>query len=296
MRGALPKELQAVGNMTGLVAGRSLVYASALMVALLCGCGPATPARHPDREGARVLEAALSTYGGLKTYEDSGVVVTTYWHEDSPRIHGALISFETAFARPSSFRFVYNNAANTDDQTHGFVVSTSAGVWSRSDGKQKIEQARSGDAAVTSLAGVTEGSVAIVWDLLARRNPWKCEEEMPATVAAIGREVIAGKRCLRLRVEHPRCDPVDLWLDESTHLVRKVLERGHLPGTGSRERLDELLKRAPPELHEKLRKNAEKATPFFWETTIYFGPQLGRDIPATEFEIPPERTPRTPAP
>jgi len=283
--------------MSRLVIGRSVVGGLTLIVALLCGCGPSPHARHPEGDGARVLDAVLSTYGGLKTYEDSGVVVTTYWHEDSPRISGALIRFETAFARPSSFRFVYNNAANTDDQTRGFVVSTSAGVWSRSDGEQKIAQARSGDAAVTSLAGVTEGSVAIVWDLLARRNPWKCEEEMPATVAAIGREVIAGKGCLRLRVQHSRCDPVDLWIDESTHLVRKVLERGHLPGTSSRERLDELLKRAPPELHEKLRKNAEKATPFFWETTVHFGPQVGRDIPAAEFEMPaPERTPRTPAP
>jgi hypothetical protein len=266
--------------------GRRVAYA-AVMVGLLCGCGPAPQARHPDEDGTRVLEGVLSTYAGLKTYDDSGVVISTYWPEQGGRIHGGFISFRTAFSRPDSFRFVYTDAFNASDEKRpGLVLSTPAGVWSRSAGEEEIETARSGEEAVNAFVGVTRGSVDIAWSLLARRNPWQCKGNSPRAVTAIGREPIAGKTCLKLHVERPPCDSVDLWIDESTNLVRKVQERGHLAGTSARKNLDELLKIAPPELHDALRRTAERAGPFFYERTIYFGPRVDQEIAPEQFQKP----------
>jgi hypothetical protein len=265
------------------------------MVAL-SGCGPTPEPKHPEQDGSRALEAALSTYGGLKTYADTGVVLTTHWSENGPRVHAKLISFKTAFVRPGSFRFIYSDASSSDDATYGFVLSSPEGAWMRSDGDASIESSESGEAAVGALTGVTQGAVGTVWALLARRNPWQCRGDDPRSVVAIGREKIAGNECLTLRVERLGCGPIDVSVDENTHLVRKVVERGHLPGTSARENLERLLKIAPPELHETLRRNAErKASPFYYETTIYFGPRVDQNVPAEEFQKP-QPQPRTPAP
>ena len=276
---------------------RARVHARVLQLCVLpivlvaLGCGPSSRAKQPANDvGQRVLESTLATYRSLSTYEDDGVVVTTYLSDSSPRAHAKLISFRTRFVKPQSFRFGYIDASNQDAASAGFVLATPSGAWTRLDGDEAIETDDSAEAAVSALTGVTSGSVQIIWSLLAGRNPWQCDAD-PYLVFAVGREPLADAHCLKLRLESPRCDAVEICVDEKTHLVRRVAERSHLPALSAsarRERLDELLKKAPPELHESIRKTVLERgdRDVYTERVIYFGPRTGHAIPPEQFRPP----------
>lgn len=259
------------------------------------GCGeaavpPPKAARADDATG--VLRGSETAYSRAVSYSDSGVVVIVFNPEDGSDVHVSTTIFRTRYKPHHAFRFEYHDASATNDDHYGFVLSTPAGTWKRAEGEDRVESVASAADAVASLAGVTSGAVTRTFELLTNGSAgWRCRGEDPGSVAVVGLESVADVQCVRVRLSAARCEPVDVWIANDDHMLRKISthSRNKISKDVRRARYLEAMKTAPPEARDALRRAAQEASDTFYsvETTIYLAPRTDRPIDESEFSPPP---------
>jgi hypothetical protein len=183
-----------------------------------------------DLTAQQVLEKAAATYASCRSYQDAGVVLTTFygfWALETRR------PFATSFVRDGGFRFEYREEQErsiTGEFLHGDdrMVIWGDGTrvktwWTTEDGR--IDEC-SLDMALGGAAGVSGGASRAVpsmllADKLGGLNPLSIENPLVQ-----GIETIDGHDCYKVVGRHNhRTESV--WIDSHTFLLRRVENAKH---------------------------------------------------------------------
>jgi thiol-disulfide isomerase/thioredoxin len=182
-----------------------------------------------------ILAAMEATYATAFSYEDRGTVTTVFSGTAS---HTQELSFDTAFVRGWRFRFTY--AIETPESLHYSQVSLSTNdltrrfvIWSdfvhtytdRSVQNNVSDNGRSLAGAVRAAAGASSLSSRIVPFLLMP----SLGALLPGSPSLDGIETESGCTCWRVRSTIGEGDPLTLWIDRSSYLLRKATTSHRFP-------------------------------------------------------------------
>jgi len=194
----------------------------------------------------QILAALAEVYATCMSYRDSGRVVTRFFHQNwRPRTD--VKPFTTAFIRPDRFRFEYKSRRG-EDEWDRYIISAEAGeVRTWWDVRPGIEQPAS--LSMVGASGVSGGSSHTIPAMLMPQQIGGRRLTDLVAVASLGDEPLDGVTCYRLsgrfvpypsdaateerrraeairvtgrppeRAEH---DPLTLWIDRGTLLVRRI--------------------------------------------------------------------------
>jgi hypothetical protein len=174
-----------------------------------------------------IMERMVATYRVAATYVDRGVVeVATISNGDR---NSTMKHFTTAFVRPDNFRFEFRI---DNDPQRAYVV------WS--DGNQTLTSwyvepgvvdADVLGRAIAGATGVSSGAAVIVPnmlipDVVEAQSIFELED-----MRLVGNEVVEGTACWRIRGFNAMGER-DVWIDQHTHLLRKMFARRPFPAEG----------------------------------------------------------------
>jgi hypothetical protein len=197
----------------------------------------------------QILAALAQMYAGCVSYRDHGQVVTRFIHLDDRPGHTTVKTFSTAFVRPHCFRFEYR-----DEYGRYLICASGELVRAWWDVTPGVEQEESLGMALAGATGVSGGSAYTVPALLlpTQVGGASLADLVRLTcLTSLGDEVLDGVTCYRLqgrspqrvvdpaeeereREEHLRVtgwplersseDPLTLWIDRGTFLLRRIEE------------------------------------------------------------------------
>ncbi len=165
-----------------------------------------------------ILQRVALKYSSLTSYEDDGIVVTTYEEQTSGRIE--KLPFKLLFKRPGRFYFEWIDY-------YVWQIGRKSVVWSNGkdtffyqhpDTHEKNESLESGIAAA---AGISFGAVYNIprmllpkvggWSLTDLRNPM-----------LVGEEMFEAEPCYRISgIDHDG-DMTEIWISKKGYLVRNL--------------------------------------------------------------------------
>jgi len=191
-----------------------------LLLALLT-CLPARAKDAPD--AAQILRRMGEVYAQCKTYRDSGMVETVYIDEDGKR-REVKQPFKTAFVRPDRFRFEYTETEPGGAKNRYIIWAKRADVRSWWDVEPGVKQEESLGLAVAGATGVSAGSAHTIPALLLSSEVAGRTLLNVTHVSRIEDARLGGRDCYRIRGKFAD-DPITLWIDRASFLVRRIDER-----------------------------------------------------------------------
>ena len=181
----------------------------------LFGAGPeAVP-------GAKeILKRVATTYAFCRSYQDSGVVETTFiqpdrnWRERKP--------FSTAFVRPNRFRFEFRSKIGNGGGEDRYLVwreGSSVRTWW--DLKPGVETPMSLDLALAGATGVSDKSAHTVPALLLPEEIGGRRITDLLEPARIEDGLVGATACYRV-VGNLMTQATTLWIDKASFLIRQI--------------------------------------------------------------------------
>jgi RNA polymerase sigma factor (sigma-70 family) len=167
-----------------------------------------------------ILERMVKAYTNCKSYRDSGLVKTLFVENGGNRT--VEKPFTTAFVRPDRFRFEYRET--TGDRQMRFIIwSNGKKVQTWWDVQPGIDKPESLALALGSAAGVSGlSSLNIPQLLLPDQMGWS---RLALTEPKRARDGKLGKvDCFRVEGKYGG-NPITLWIDKQTYLVRRIDEQ-----------------------------------------------------------------------
>ena len=175
-----------------------------------------------------IMGRMAQVYASCKTYRDTGVVSRIFslfgiaidrWTDTMP--------FSTAFLRPNHFRFEFKSRFDrTQNNWHRYIIHNDpTGVRTWWDIDSGIEYEESLSLAIAGATGVSGGSahtipvmllpeVVGVWRLTDLKNPSTLKDG-----------IIDDHECWRIYGKNRLGNPMTLWVDKKTSLVRRIETR-----------------------------------------------------------------------
>jgi hypothetical protein len=203
---------------SSLVVARKLLFL--LLVALLSleGCGSESSNSGPAAEA--ILIQMKDAYAQCATYQDTGVVTTTFIQSDRTWIDEK--PFSTAFIRPDRFRFEFKSQVSSIDPTYIIYViwRNGAEVLSWWDVTPGITTEESLDMAIAGATGVSFGSAHTIPPLLL---PNEISGRLLTDITEAQRiedAEIEGVKCFRIQGKFVD-DPITIWIEANTFLLRR---------------------------------------------------------------------------
>jgi thiol-disulfide isomerase/thioredoxin len=160
---------------------------------------------------------------------DQGTVTTVFSGSEA---HTSKLSFKTAFIRGRRFRFEYTSSFGSlsygldnrlviwSDFTHTYTD------WSAS--KDLVDDGSNFMMAIGTAAGISSLSSALVPGLL-QPGPGLSGFIRVSTASLEGAEPIAHRPCWRVSGTNLRGDPIKIWIDRDSHLLRRIERSHHFP-------------------------------------------------------------------
>jgi hypothetical protein len=202
----------------------------------------------------QILARMGAVYAGCRSYRDTGTVRTRFPGPPGLPEFETEQPFRTAFARPDRFRFEFSYTHPGRTTRHWYVVHT-AGDEVRTwwDERPGIERPESLGLALAAAAGVSHGAAHTVPALLMPDAVGGRRLTDLAELARLEDGDLGGAGCYRLRGRPPapagthaedarrvfremtgmepptEFEPVMLWIDRRTLLLRRVENRHRLP-------------------------------------------------------------------
>ncbi len=190
-----------------------------LWIVASCAVTPAArPAPVALPRADEIIRTMAATYAAASSYLDRGIATSKFGTK----------SFETAYVRPDQFRFEYREAA---DPARAYVI------WS--NGAQTLSQwyATPGivddhndlGRAIAAATGVSSGTAMTISKLLLPQIISGFALTQLDELTLEGDERVAGHDCWRVAGSHPRGGRYVLWIDRTSHLLRQLVIRRHVP-------------------------------------------------------------------
>lgn len=198
-----------------------------------------------------LLDQMAAKYSRLTSYQDEGIMKTTFDEETGGRIE--KLPFKTAFKRPNLFRFEWTDYFLTK-------LGRKRVVWS--NGKESFtywepdtyEKEETLGRAIGGATGISSGSAHTVSRMLlgdAEVGGFTWTELNNTSV--LEETVFEGVLCYHIKGTHPRGIIYELWIGKSDLLLRKVQHETKDAGTVTIEE----------EVRRNIRVNEQIATAFF---------------------------------
>lgn len=208
---------------------RSGFAASVSVLALTVACVGQHPKSRPPPTGAEIIGGMVHAYEQASSDEDSGTVTTQFIGA-----HTRKASFTTVFVRSEGIRFDFR------DEFHPKSV-----VWTSRDKVQSYDAG--GSIEGRSNLGRTRKYSEVPGLLLPTVRSGPGLAEMKDVRLAPVTEPIDGHPCCRVTGRHPRLEDLTLWIDQSTHVLRRSISREHYEGPSSTTRRPRRADDEPPQ-------------------------------------------------
>ncbi len=184
-----------------------------------------TPVALPT--STEVLERVAHAYAAASTYVDRGVVTDRFTTAQGGRTKTK--PFETAFERPSRFRFEFRDDGKS---ARAFTI------WTEGDRAfsrwfvtgNRIEQARNLSFAIAGATGVSSGSAYTVPSLLMPQELTGSKVLELADARVEGVELIDGHRCYRVTGKRIGDSVRTLWIDVESRARHRAREQRGIAG------------------------------------------------------------------
>lgn len=202
--------------------GRHILFAFRnillLSIALfsLAGCGNNSSSSGLTAE--TILTQMKQAYSSCQTYQDTGVVTTTFIQSSGNWIDEK--HFLTAFVRPDGFRFEYIETQSSVE--YRYIISrNSAEVLSWWDVTPGIKTEESLDMAIACATGVSSVSAHTIPTLLLPNVISGGRLTDITEAQRIDDAEIGGVNCYRIQGKFVN-DPITIWIEANTFLVRRI--------------------------------------------------------------------------
>jgi outer membrane lipoprotein-sorting protein len=168
-----------------------------------------------------ILARTQEVYAGATSYEDMGIAREVF--DSGWRQHDTELTFSTAFVRPGRFRFEYQEP----DGTRYLIWSSGRDVRSWWTVEPKVERHVSLADALEAARGVSDATSWYIPALLladrADGNVVSAFDVHKETPRRLPDGTLQGAAAFR--VQGRLCDdPVTIWIDKRTYLVRRIEE------------------------------------------------------------------------
>jgi outer membrane lipoprotein-sorting protein len=190
-----------------------------------------------------ILARSRAVYASLRSYSDTGSVVTELKMGDGPRLVERF-GFNTSYRAPRRFHFDFRGEAK--DSKERFVVwsdDEAFRTWWSATGVESAYPKGSGASAFALADFPTKGAVVQVPALLFAGAGLRSALSNFGEASVAGTEVVDGKRCHKLTgvtrdvyaatQREVKLRQATVWIDVDTQLVRKIVEetpRGTVAG------------------------------------------------------------------
>jgi hypothetical protein len=202
---------------------RTFLCAASLLVAISLS-SLADELRPPGALTAKdVLERMAKVHAGCKSYRDSGVVKTAFLtKQDGPGGNTEEIPFATAFVRPDRFRFEHKVRQGNGKEARHIVWRKGTDVRTWWEVSKKVHNLESLSQAVAEATGVSAGAAHTISQLLLPNeiDGWSLTDMKEAKRIDDGK--LDGAPCYRIQGKDGSGNPMTLWVDQKTFLVRRI--------------------------------------------------------------------------
>ncbi|WP_435021522.1 LolA family protein [Tundrisphaera sp. TA3] len=223
---------------------------------------PAKPAGPADAKAEAAFARMVRAYATARSYEDTGEITTVF---NGPNVNFAnLLRFSTKYERPTRFRFEFSDIGpdGRTEKSHYVIWSAEAPERAKSwwTIQPKVSEVSMRQALGTA-AGVSGRSSVNLPSLLMPGPRVEVPFGGMHDLKLGGEAEIEGVACWWIDGKSRRGDPLAIWIDKDSSLVRKIVHQFTIPGATKVE-----------------------------ATTIY-RPKLDGPIPAEAFEFVPPANP-----
>ncbi|HEX6884492.1 MAG TPA: hypothetical protein VF530_14040 [Planctomycetota bacterium] len=197
-----------------------VVVLGLLSLAGLHGSGPR------DLDAYGILLRSERVYAECRTYRDTGAVKTVYIKDGKRRT--VTKPFSTAFVRPDRFRYEFLDRRGDEEFDRYLIWSEARDVKTWWDIRPGVETESTLERALGAARGVSGASSYTIAELL-MDFPAGFERVTDLSDAVRqGEEDLGGIRCFVV-TGGSREEPVTLWIDQSTFLLRRIDEQNVFP-------------------------------------------------------------------
>jgi outer membrane lipoprotein-sorting protein len=182
----------------------------------LIGCG--NESSNNGLTSETIIAQMKKTYANSQTYQDTGVVTTTFiqssgnWIDEKP--------FSTAFVRADRFRYEYKETQSSNEYRY-IIWRNGPEVLSWWDVTPGINTEDSLDMAIAGATGVSGGSAHTISALLLSDEISGRQLTDITESQRIDNAAIDGVNCYRIQGKFAG-DPMTIWIEAATFLVRRI--------------------------------------------------------------------------
>ncbi len=174
-----------------------------------------------DPSASEILDRMAKVYSNCKSYRDSGVVKTLFitrkskWTNEKP--------FTTAFVRPNQFRFEFKQGPS--DKADRYIIwSNGKDVRTWWDLGRRLKKPESLDYALGVAMGVSARSSKTIPSLLMPEMDFETRLTDIDGAKRTGNAKLGEVDCFRIDGIYAE-DPITVWIDRETYLVRQIDEK-----------------------------------------------------------------------
>lgn len=165
-----------------------------------------------------ILKKTAASYASLSSYQDVGIVITTYDQEAAGRIE--KLPFKLFFSRPNWFRCEWLDYYLNKNGRLSVVWTNSAGTFTYRE-PDRYERRASVEMGIAAVTGVSAGAAYDVPRLLMPDIDGWAVTDLKKT-ALVGEEVFEGELCYRIKGFDWDGDLNEVWINQRDFLIRKI--------------------------------------------------------------------------
>ncbi|MET0570724.1 MAG: hypothetical protein ABWZ79_04815 [Pedobacter agri] len=196
----------------------------------------------------QIFEQSKKNYASLKTYLDSGKVITEFYNKEIPG--KSSIKFRTAYSKLNGFNFEYFVPNNS---TSLYIINKTGNVVKSWWGiRNRIESPTSFSAAIGAATGVSSSTSSIIPGLL---FPMELKEKNIYTnikASISGSENVNGHGCYVIEGKRFENEVIKLWISKTDFMIRKIYTDSKLDVKATRAKSDSLLNNSINSLNERI--------------------------------------------
>lgn len=185
---------------------------------LVLFCSSALEGQTRKLKPETILKKSADRYATYSSYQDEGVVITTYHEATGGRID--KLSFKLFFSRPNRFRFEWLDYYLQESGLLKVVWSDGADAFVYWE-PDRYEKKESLELIIAGATGISGGSAYTIPRLLIPAIEGWALTELTKTVL-VGEEIFEGEVCYRIKGFDSGDDLTEIWISKTDFLIRKV--------------------------------------------------------------------------
>jgi hypothetical protein len=185
----------------------------------------------------QIIAKTAKAYAGARSYRDEGEVITVFTGEPGGK-RTVKRPFSTKFVRPKLYRYEFSERMGEGENERSHFVIWSDAAPERSKTWWTLRPAteeRSLAMAIGSAAGVSGSSSHTVPSLLMPDVVMGSQLRAMRDLKLVGEEAVDEALCDKIEGKNIRGNPMTVWVDKASSLVRKIFTTSRFPTFATEE-------------------------------------------------------------